>query len=115
MANAKAGLQFADVLLLDTVELTFTFFQYLIRKRRKLTGRAMNENWQLMGDKSNKAMDIITSLRFNTNSPLSRANRVILPNLVDLKLTWSKSRRINKRDDHCNKSDYVLICLVFYL
>ena len=82
MANAKAGLQFADVLLLDTVELTFTFFQYLIRKRRKLTGRAMNENWQLMGDKSNKAMDIITSLRFNTNSPLSRANRVILPNLL---------------------------------
>ena len=36
----------------------------------------MNENWQLMGDKSNKAMDIIASLRFNTNSPLSRSNRV---------------------------------------
>ena len=26
MANVMAGLQFADVLLLDTVELTFTFF-----------------------------------------------------------------------------------------
>jgi hypothetical protein len=38
-------------------------YQYLIRKRRKLTGRAMTDNWQLVGSKSNKAMDIITSLK----------------------------------------------------
>jgi hypothetical protein len=38
-------------------------YQYLIRKRRKLTGRAMTDNWQLIGGKSNKAMDIITSLK----------------------------------------------------
>ena len=28
--------------------------------------------------------------------------------------TQSKSRRNNKRDDHCNKSDYILINLVWY-
>ena len=30
-------------------------------------------------------------------------------------LTQSKYRQINKRDDHCNKSDYILINLIKYL
>jgi hypothetical protein len=28
----------------------------------------MNENWQLMGGKSNKAMDIISTLKFTSSS-----------------------------------------------
>ena len=39
-----------------------------IRKRRKLTGRAMTDNWQLVGGKSNKAMDIISSLKCVTST-----------------------------------------------
>ena len=43
-------------------------YQYLIRKRRRLTGRAMTDNWQLVGGKSNKAMDIVASLRGMTKA-----------------------------------------------
>jgi hypothetical protein len=43
-------------------------YQYLVRKRRRLTGRAMTDNWQLVGGKSNKAMDIIASLRGMTKA-----------------------------------------------
>lgn len=43
-------------------------YQYLVRKRRRLTGRAMTDNWQLVGGKSNKAIDIIASLRGMTKA-----------------------------------------------
>lgn len=38
-------------------------YQYLIRKRKKLSGRAMFENWQLVGGKSNSAADVISMLK----------------------------------------------------
>jgi hypothetical protein len=51
--------------------------KYLIRKRRKLTGRAMNENWQLMGGKSNKAMDIISTLKFTSTSAVASNPNIV--------------------------------------
>jgi hypothetical protein len=36
----------------------------------------MNENWQLVGGKSNKALDIITTLKFSVTPTISKAEMV---------------------------------------
>ena len=40
-------------------------FQFLIQKRRKLTGRSMALNWQILGNKTNSASNATNAFRIN--------------------------------------------------
>ena len=66
-------------------------YQYLIRKRRKLTGRAMTDNWQLVGSKSNKAMDIISSLKGLTGG--SSSDNKTGPSIIGNPLLGNQSKK----------------------
>ena len=46
-------------------------FQYLIQKRRRLTGRSMQINWQIAAGKSKSASNVVDSFKKNTGSGLT--------------------------------------------
>ena len=78
-------------------------YQYLIRKRRKLTGRAMTDNWQLVGGKSNKAMDIITSLK-GLSGPTATMSNPLLGGMSKKKDDGGAAKRQQEFDSEAAKA-----------